>query len=168
MNKLSIFTIALFFFLSPGAIKADDSEPARKWLVYLEGTWKVSRSGENPREGTATFRRLLDGKAVLGEYKDNGEVTGHELDGWDPIRKIFTVSGFGDRNASHWHLELKPTGEMKWEGDYYTAFPDGRSAKAEFTIYKVDEDHLEWKANGKMSDGSAFTPSAKWERQKER
>jgi hypothetical protein len=76
-------------------------------------------------------------------------------------------NGYGPTAGEYWRLELEDNGPYRWKGKHFTALPDERSVEANFEMWRVDENHFEWTASGKASDGQKVNMHGKFARMKD-
>ncbi len=164
MNRLLLaLSVTVFSLVSVNSLSAQDS--FEKWLDFVEGKWSVNITGDYKEVGTATFTRMAEGTALQGSF-DGDRGNSVELGGWDSTRKMLTVNGYGPTAGEYWRLELKNTGPYRWSGKHFTELPDGLSVEADFEVWKVDDDNVEWKSKGKASDGQEVNMHGKFTRMK--
>lgn len=137
---------------------AQDHDSGQKWLQYLKGEWDYEFTvGEAKTKGTVLWELVADGKAGTGNFTQEDGYTASEIGGQQGDSKaVFHVTGYNNRGG-YWQLEYTEiTAKLRVEGPM-RGFDEGKAHKGRITGGKIDENHCEFRYEGKTTDGGPVT-----------
>lgn len=122
MQRVLLFILALFFFVSPASSQELTKIPSqvRKHMESMVGAWTFKGTqGKRQFSGAETIRLTNNNTALLQEgYFDltDGEKEHYVIiSGWDGSRNTVLVRGFTTDGVS-WAGEWKKLNDGMWEG----------------------------------------------------
>lgn len=154
---LRLAAVLVFCFASLPVLEdatAQDQGSDLQWLQYLNGEWDYEFTvGTTKTKGTVLWTLVADGKAGTGTFTQEDGYKASEIGGRQADSKaVFQVTGYNSRGG-YWHLEYSQiTSNLRVEGPM-RGFDDGKAHKGRITGGKIDEDHCEFRYEGKTTDG---------------
>jgi len=151
MSRLLPLVLFHSIFASAGACSAQ--EPHEQVWKYLQGQWAYEVT--DGRKGIVTYQMAAKGNAVIARFEEEDGTVAVEISGWQADKKTVIVTGYNSK-GSYWQIEYATISSEKGEGLIRGVGDDGGKYSGEFVDKKVDENHWEWRLDGKTAASQEF------------